>query len=412
MFSGTLNARRLGASVIIQALGTASTFLIVIIVARWGGPALQGYYAILKSWIDFGAVVAQFGFPQAFIFAINNRIAKRAVLVRWSSSYAIVIMFVALPASVLAVTLLLDEMSLSSVTLVSIVTATSIALATYHRLIRSVFLTFSDGIRFALFTIIPSIGLLVGVLIVLTLALRIELSFLFSFMLGAGAAMIVARRFRGKSKGAPFQLRSILKHSWMMFFHAVLVTAQPIVVYAICNRLGTSTGDIGLFSAATLPVLAAQAVCGMIAPILFNRFSKISNQLQVKHTVQSITKLTASAIVITVLGVALLPIFIPYVLGEDYVGGIKIMQVITLAIPAAVYTQVLTPLFFGLGSPKPVIIASIIRFCVIVSLLFALSLTGILPIEAAAWGWMIAEWAGAAYLFVKRPVFRSMLRSQ
>ncbi|WDR01363.1 hypothetical protein PSQ19_11050 [Devosia algicola] len=64
-------------SVLIQSLGTLSSFALLAVIARFGGPLLQGEYASLKAWIDFMVVIGQFGIPQGFIYVVNKGLADR-----------------------------------------------------------------------------------------------------------------------------------------------------------------------------------------------------------------------------------------------------------------------------------------------------------------------------------------------
>lgn len=64
--------RKIMSSVGIQIVGTLSSLMLVWLITRFYGVSIQGQFVLIKSWVDLAVVVASFGFPQSFIYAINK----------------------------------------------------------------------------------------------------------------------------------------------------------------------------------------------------------------------------------------------------------------------------------------------------------------------------------------------------
>ena len=81
-----MSARRnLILNVVIQTVGAASSFVVIVALARLAGPAVQGQYAVYKSLIDVQVALLTLGLPSGFIYVINKSLVPGSVLARWSA---------------------------------------------------------------------------------------------------------------------------------------------------------------------------------------------------------------------------------------------------------------------------------------------------------------------------------------
>jgi len=393
-----MTVRLFASSIGIQAIGTLSTFALLVVVARLGGARVQGEFALLRAWIDFASIVAQFGLPQAYIFVVNKGMTSRGRLAAWSGTYSAATAGIACVAT--AVAILLGVLGAGSSLLVSAaLLGASIGMLTFHRLVRSLLLTLTDGPAFALFTIFPTCILFAAVSAALLVSAPLEWAYLVAGLSGAVLAAWVAGRFGTTEADPAVPVRAMAARSWEMFLNSCLGAAQPLLIFWLCGLLGASTPSIGQLSVATISIVAAHAVFGMIAPILFNRWSKHLTPENSSTVFKPLMAATAVAVVVAITTLPFIPWLVGTIFGREFDAAARAMQIVILALPAILYGQVAAPAFFGLDRVSSVTWSSAIRLTVSVCCLVGLATTGLDPILAAAWAWLVGEWASTAWLF-------------
>jgi O-antigen/teichoic acid export membrane protein len=388
--------RLLAFSIAIQSVGVASSFLIVFVIARLGGPHLQGQFAVLKSWLDLLGTIAQFGLPQAFVYIINKRLADRVILARWSAAYSIAIVVgAAILTATVSSTGTIDFASAIPVSVFAVVAGLSCGLLNYQRLIRSILITINDGIGFALFTAMPNILLGVAVFALLSAATHeMLLAFVASSAISAIAAFAVSVKLTSSGpKTIPYA--PLFHQSWSSFAQAVAASLQVVVLYKELALFSATTSTIGLVSVALLPLVAANAVFAMTAPIFFNRWSKTLASSDLARLGRQIMRLSAACCMFTIAGVLCLPYLAEHFLGDRYVPAIPALQIAAFAMPPLFYSRSISPAFLGLGRTYEMAIIAVGRLVLATGFLAMFLSLGTDMLLGAALSWTGAEWGAA-----------------
>jgi len=388
----------LGINVVVQSFGAALSFLLALgITFLWGAPA-QGQFALIKSWVEFGSLVALAGLPQGYVFAINRHSASASALSRFSLTYCLL----SFPFAVFGagVTVWLGYAPDAQPILSAGILAFSLVSYTYHGLIRSILLTQNDGLAFSLFSIAPAL------LLALSVAARIGSlpNFYSIFMLSSAGVAIVAAfsasriGFARDGEISRDIWRSIVRQSVHSFIVSVLGSAQIVVLYATMRYLGADLAQVGLMSVALLVVSAVNVLCTMISPVLYNRWSKQdhSGRLGQLSAQIALTSLLGAAALAALTSLAL---FGAIELNVRLAAEVKIPAlVLCAALPAILYSRLIIPALFAAGRPAPVTGSSLLRVLLLAPALWLLCQSGAPVLIAASIAFAAVEIAGAAWI--------------
>jgi O-antigen/teichoic acid export membrane protein len=390
--------RALGINVAIQSLGAALSFLLAFGIAFLWGTTAQGQFALIKSWVEFGSLIALAGLPQGFVFAINRLGASAAALSRFSVRYCALSFPLALVGATFSIWLgYAPETNVASS---AGILALALVAYTYHGLVRSILLTRNDGFAFSLFSIGPAL------LLALSVATMIGHSpdFYWVFMissLGVMTASILAGKWIGFARDRDIsseEWRAIARQSVHSFAVSVLGSAQIVVLYATMRLLGASLSDVGLMSVALLVVSAVNVLCTMVSPVLYNRWSKQGDggRLgQLSSQIALASFLGAAALT----AVVALALFVAIRLNVSLAAQLKLPTLLLCCgLPAILYSRLIIPALFASGRPAFVTGSSLLRVALLAPTLWMLEWSGTPTLTAAALAFAAVEIAGGLWI--------------
>lgn len=402
----------------VQALGPLCGFATVLLIARRGGVAEQGQFAQVKAWIELLVVAGCFGFPQSFVFVINKLGASAARLGWISVAYSAVFFPLGWAASHW------------QAHTAAWVPALAAALLVLHGLWRGVFLTTRRGIAFAVLTVAPAIALLgavgvamapsgVGLSSVALSGLAISSlapsgigrpSFEAMFLVAALPAVAVAALFVAPllrtgplAVQPPLPWRALLSNGSHVFAQALFTVLQPLLAYGLLRQAGAGDVGVGLLNVGVFLVQGASVPIGMIAPLLFARWTAANAASPIARLDAMLdarggrwTRIGAALGVVLALLVAAL---VPIVFGAAYQAAQTPAALMMLTLPAACHARLLAPALHASGQPMQNTVAAALRVAMVGLLGAGLIAAGADPLYAVALAWTVAEGLAAIWSF-------------
>jgi len=412
VLSGALS-RRLSATLAIQILGPLSSILAVLVIARWGGPTLQGEFVTYKTLTDLLVIAGMFGLPQAYIYLINKSVITVGAAVAFT--YVYTVLSVLISAGIIWFQYqhgYLTSNSGSETFLYVLVLALGVGGYILHGLARGIVLTHTDGQFFSIFSVAPAIALLfyIGVQVrVFTPDFAMAIG-LVGCISGVAAAAWAAHLARPDFAGlAALPYRTLFSQSLQVFFQAVLSAAQPITTIAMLRMLGGTIADVGNFSIAAAAMSAVNVAVSIIAPILFNRWSKSLSKGQIRNLMK-MTLIFATIIMLAASASALLaPYLVPLIFGQGFVRAVPSVQLLLLTALPLLFTRIMSPAVHAIGHPGVNTISCMVRLGICVAGLYLLHLAKTDLLIAAAIAWLTAEWIA---MLVQWICIEHLLRSE
>lgn len=391
----------LALAVATQLVGIGSQFLVVIMVARSWGAHGQGEFALVKSWNDFLCGLIIFGLPQAFVYVINKDLIKPRQLESWSRKYCLAIIVpVALANGVAYYSGFLPH-SLDAARSIAVLSI-AVVLYTYFSLIRGIYLTVNDRLRFSGFTIAPAIVLAISVLASLGGPLP-HFEFIYT-MVGLASAIVawIAARPLPPAPAMVLDVESkriVVSQAFNAFVQSVLIAIQPFVTFAAIRAVGGNLASIGNFNLALVAVLAINAAVAMISPVLYNHWSKT---LEPGHFPNLLYRFLAISSVGGLLGGVAFYLgadAVPLIAGEGFDAAIVPIKVMGLISAPLIFTRLCLPALLALGLPA---LATWTGLCRLASLLIFIAggtFAGLNALLGSTVAWVVAEWVAAFILF-------------
>jgi O-antigen/teichoic acid export membrane protein len=389
----------LGASLLIQVVGAVTTILATILVTRLYGPVGQGYLGYFRSAVDLVVGIGTFGFPQAFVYMLNMKIAPVEWALRFSTVYSVLFALVTgVLGAALYITGIAASKGLDGVAVSCAVLASAALLA--HGLYRAICLVTRSTVTFNVISILPSIVLLAIYLLARTAKYQLLV------MAHAGAAMVSLfvvlglftwrNLFRQVMVGGGQQtLQFAVKYGFLSFLPHVSLAGATFLTYALLLQAPGAEAAVGYFSVSVLILSAAVMPLTMVIPVLFNAWSqpgiedrRRASFVNLAH-VGTLTCIAAILVGISVLGPATGLIF-----GSRFLPSVQVTKLLLLSAFALYQTRLSSALLLALGRADAVAVGSIIRL----SAILAVMLSSDRSIASAAVAWVVAEYAGAGYL--------------
>lgn len=393
--------RSLAHAVLIQGVGAVVAIFTVFGISRFLGADAQGAFAIYKNWLEVASMVLLVGIPQGVIYVVNKGHAAAWFLVRLSLKFALV----SAPLSFAATLWAMSVGYLPGET--SVLAALGIALGcsgyVFHGLVRGIYLTIEDGARFSSLTVLPTLGLALIVAGQAALGI-VDMALLFTInglICGTIAWFtihpVVDRSTRHRTKGWLSLLLSQSAHSFLI---SIVLVLQPLAVFALIQLLGGEARDIGIFSLALIGLTAVNAMIAMIAPILYNRWSKASAAPPLSLLRGRLA--LSGAVSGLALGAALAgaaPLIVS-IAGPEFEPAREAIIILASACIPLVLSRLWLPALLAQGRPQLATISSLLRPLVAVGALAAMVEGGSHVVLAAAIGWSAAEWVSAVALYL------------
>jgi O-antigen/teichoic acid export membrane protein len=405
--------RALFNNVAVQAFGPLSAFLTVIVIARVGGPGDQGQYAQLRAWADLVGTIGCFGFPQGFVYVINRLGWPASALATWSGKYVLAFVPVALTATAVALAVGgVTRTDGTSMLAATVALAGAAALLILHGLWRTIYLTFDAGIRFALFTILPSVALLLGCSSAMLLRRPRFEWVLFGAMILVGfiCAAMMRPVLRGGAKGglAERSWKPLLSNGMHAFVQTMLASLQPVVAYWFVRLYGGGSREIGYVNVGLFLVQGLSVPISMVAPLLLDRWTSAQDAHYVTRLQALATRLVPVSLAVGLLLAAGSRGLVPLLFGRSYGPAVMPAAIMLLSIPLAWYVRVIEPALHARSRPDLNTTSGVVRMAMFSLGAWILPRTMDEPLAAIAMAWTASNFiAGACTIVALRCVARS-----
>jgi O-antigen/teichoic acid export membrane protein len=382
---------KLVVTVVVQALSVAATALLSAVVAHRYGPEGQGYLSRFRSLVDLLMSVGLFGFPQAFVFLLNDASVAPGWTMRFSVRYSVAFGGLACFAG-------LAMAGLGRQPVPDFGASTYMALAAgatfmvLHGLYRSVSLATRSVLVFNLMSIVPAVVLL-GVYLLWRPSDHRPLVAA-NAMAGGTSALVGFLVLRNVGKGGPTArpsrsvLKTMLVYGFWTWIPGVAVTAQTAGSFALLRRIDPSDASAGYFSAAVLFLNAMVLPLNMAAPVLFDAWSKrradasvMETHTRMAHTVTGLV-LCVAPIAWLLIGPATSLLF-----GARFAHAIPASRLMLLAALPACQNRLIFPVLLSAGLARSVAVANVLRAVPPLAIMFlAIGIGDPVKIAALAWG--------------------------
>ncbi|SCZ69330.1 MULTISPECIES: MATE family efflux transporter [Photorhabdus] len=322
--------KKISSSIILQSIGTLSSFLVIWIINRYYGLSAQGQFALVKSWIDLMVVIGCFGFPQSFIYIINQLNFPPKPLWKFSISY---IGIVTILSSIIAYVWFSQNTIINNFNINSyIFLGMSVSFLVGHGLLRGLLLTKNDGAIFAIVSILPAICLLLGIIINLVESQHLMLVEIYLLAGGVSFLSLLVLTYtpdNTKEKKIPWKL--VLKNGNNVFLQSLAITLLPMGTFWLMKLNNFSHDDIGAFNIAIYGYLMFALPLNMISPIFFNKWSKTKNIHISKKELFKFIKIGIFLIPISLIFAAIIPIILPIIFGYNIKIAVLSTQILVCA---------------------------------------------------------------------------------
>jgi O-antigen/teichoic acid export membrane protein len=397
-------------SLVIQGLGSVAPFLTVILLARVGGPTIQGTFSTFKTWSDLVASIFVFGFPQAFVYLINKRLIGREALLNITLVYAALSVVILLPIALLSAYLSYNQVpSGRDLWVYSTLLGLGVAAVILNRLVRAIYLTLDDGVLFALITSAPATFVMITMLIASRQPdFDYDVAYLCAGLLTCLATGVWIRRIILASPRYRFSLpivpiKALANQSLQTFFQSISFTIQPVITIALLLEFSATIIDVANFTAATIVIAAVNVFFGIISPILFNRWSIGMGRELFSMIGRIIDKTTLVFLLLGLLAIPAYPLLVPLVFGPTYQSAVPAFQIISLAIAPVAFTRTIASAIHAADRPGINSISCAVRLAVSVAVqVYISTIHAVDLVTAAVCAWVAAEWAAATYSWLAR----------
>lgn len=380
-------------------------FGVTLLVSRFGGAATQGSFAIVKGATDLLVAIFSLGLPPAIVFVLNSTRSGHDVVykttLKYTGALTLVLPFLAAFALVYIYNANLDrELAFKALTIGS-----AGAWLTGFALLRGLLLVHTDGPGFSLVSILQWVVIGAVALVMLNrTAFVFELAYCAAGATSLLAAMLYLCRFRGSASVASTSksldwvlLRAQSSH---VLLQAILFGIQPFVSSAVLARWDPSMVSTGLFNIASMVITLPNLLVALVAPVLFNRWSKSLDWAGMIAIKRNALILGATSQVCAVLAIPVVPFVVSLVFGSEFSGAIGAIHILLLAVLPVISGRVITPALQGLGLIRIVSLSCLARAATVAIAVGLLSLSARPDLSVIAWGWVAGEYAAFAILMV------------
>lgn len=392
---------KLGITLFAQLFGVGSTVLTNIIIAQRYGPEGQGFLTTYRSSIDFLTNIGLFGFPQAFVYMLNSKMIKISWAVKFSASYSLLFGGVILGLGTLLYALGVRELNgFDVLTILAIIVATTGMLL--HGMYRAISLSVKPIQVYNFVSVMPAIfALLIYFFWYAENYQILVLALVFAGVISACLSAFVLREHLFVKQKADNNLSKLIEatqYGFWSFIPGITFSFVAIVTYTLLRQSGNSDEIAGYFSISYLLVSTVILPLNMIIPVLFDTWSKETDQ---QYNLQSYLKLshlgTIMAIAGSTIGMLLVRPMTILVFGPEFSPSVFSTQILLLSVYALYQNRLLSAMLLALGQPAVVGVGALIRAAIILPLLFLGELNSHL---GAALLWTIGEFVNMAYMLI------------
>ncbi|MBN1992354.1 MAG: hypothetical protein JW953_06590 [Anaerolineae bacterium] len=392
---------KLGITIFAQLFGVGSTVLTNIIIAQRYGPEGQGFLTTYRSGVDFLTNIGLFGFPQAFVFMINSKMIKTNWAVKFSASYSLLFGGVVLGLGSLLYALGVRELSgFNVLTILAIIVAATGMLL--HGMYRAISLSVKPIQVYNLVSVMPAVfALLIYFLWYAENYQILVLGLVFAGAISACLSAFVLKEhlfFKQRDGHNLSKVIEATRYGFWSFIPGIAFSFVAMATYTLLRQGGKADEIAGYFSISYLLVSTVILPLNMIIPVLFDTWSKETDQ---KYNLQSYLKLshlgTVMAVAGSTIGMLLVKPMTILVFGLEFSPSALSTQILLLSVYALYQNRLLSAMLLALGQPAVVGIGALIRAAIILPLLFWGEFNSHL---GAASLWTIGEFINMIYMLI------------
>lgn len=395
--------KKIISSIGVQIVGTFSSLLLVWLITRFYGVGTQGQFVLIKSWVDLAIVVASFGFPQSFIYAINKLNISWQKLEIFTLKYIPIVFLFSWVATFIWFDYIQDQDFLDFHQYVLM--ALGISGLTGFSLLRGLYLTKNDGNMFALVTIIPNTLLFLFFLIAFIFSnqtLNVPLLYFFSGLTACSLVYLLLGYYR-KDESIEVEIipwEEMLKNGFNVFIQSIFGTLLPLGTYWLMSKFGYSKSEIGLFSIALYIYIVFTLPLAMVAPIFYNRWSTHDNINSILIEFKHFAKFGLVLLPILLIFYYLIPIILPLIFGHQILLAISAARLLLVATFALYYNNLLSCFLMSQGYFKIISIMMVIKTLICyITIVICLTLFN-KSLELISLAWLISEVLTLLMLFL------------
>lgn len=396
--------RLLAQTLVIQCLGVLLLLGITLFVARIGGAEEQGRFALVKSINDLQVALFSLGLPSGLVFTLNksgsgHRAAFQAVLI-----YTSCLLALATAVNFFTLAWLLPDTGTTSRLEQATLIAGASALLTGYGIQRGLVLVRTDGTLFSLVSILPAASLTIAIVVLLgRTGLAIEIAYAVSGVVCFTSTTLYLRRVLlsfPTPRSSPIDWAVLVRQSLHVFIQALLFSAQIFGTNAWMKSQDASLADLGLFNISSMVVTIPNLLIGLVAPVLFNRWSRSLPTSGLRGVFGG--ALLAGAITqgIALLAIPLVDSALGQIFGREFQGAARSTTILLFSIFAVTTSRILTPALQGLGHNHLVTWSCMARVGVAATFIWLARWAGTSFLDAVALGWLAAECAAAIFIML------------
>lgn len=383
-------------AVLVQSVGPVSALLVVVFVSRIYGVEAQGVFTTLRVWLDLLLVIFAFGMSSSISYIINRLQTPRQQLTLYSGLFG--------ASVILTCWLLLSLVNNSGfITLpniernVIILMALACGFGVTVDLWRGVLLSITDGPLYSFCIVLQPVILLL--VICATSLVTDNPTFTLYFFIANALAMAITglALIRRLKKNEQFQpprifLKDLLSKGLQSLLQNVFLTLVPLASVWIIQAGGWGTATVGLWGIASLVFQAIASPTVMIAPLLFNRWTKSEPIDVVRHArALSRTVLLVSLPFTAVVAFATYYL-VPLIFGEAFSGSVTAATIMTLCFPALLISRLFAAAIFAVGEPVVLTFLLALRLVlVLLAGLFTVNSSENQVLAILAISWLVSE---------------------
>ena len=362
--------------ILAQALGPISAFLTTWIISRKFGPSSQGEFAELKAIIDLLVIIGLFGFPQSFVFLINKKNTNPVALKTFSEIYSILAIpfYLILLYTASTLTTLYTSQQHSKLYSLLLISASAAAL-TYHGMMRGIYLSKFQDLRFAILTIAPAIAILLGITAD-SLYYESEdyaIIFLISCLTCIVITLAMTKSFIVNSEPKVYRKKipwhDLFSNGAHLFTQGVMLAVQPIIAYTVIKKYGGSSLDIGQFNVALVLMQGLVTPVTMIAPLLYAKWTLTSPSSLIAKVHQNSHKiliaLAFGAIIFSLIGYVIPSL----IFGNAYQPANILASIILATLPLRASYLILASAFYAQGGKSACTNICVVRIATFIAIL-------------------------------------------
>ena len=389
--------QKLIATILFQLIGSLSSILVSVVVARRYGPIGQGYLSYYRSAVDLLANVGLFGFPQAFTFLINAKKVSVGWAVKFSTRYSVSF------GALLGIVALLSHVSgiaeKNGFNLVGVISLVFASLGMIlHGMYRAICLSTKSNYLFNIVSILPA-----AATFIIYLAWNTpDYNLLVLASVGASvvSVMLPMLLFRehlsGKWNLEKDLAVSAAKYGFWSLVPSVAASVTIVGTYTLLRQGGASEATSGNFSISLLFLTAGIVPLNMVAPILFNDWAGERWKEGARHSYALLSHL---GLMVSFAGILFAFIFVgpltKIIFGNRFIESVESTRVLLFGLFPFYQNRLLAPISFAIGDPYAVASSSLIRMtAVFVIIYFSASLS----LVSTAFAWVLGELFSMFYM--------------